>query len=358
MYAAAVRLRLPVGLLADLADEFECSVRSLSRLWKDSRAKIEVGTIHDGESGRRGHSGRKPRLNGEFAAQLATTIALLPLYQRTSIRTFSEHLGIPKSSLHVYYRAGAFHARLKPHLTDDHRAARMQFALSFVNVGPREGQLPLHLAPGEEAPHVTVQHKSFIVKVMFLVVVARPRWDAHKKQLSDGKIGVWPFVVYEPAQRSSKNRAKGTLELKTYTVDREIYRACLANSVIPEIKRRWPSGRRVRLQQDNAKPHVLADDEVIQAACSAGGWDMKVAPQPPNSPDFNVLDLGFFASLQTLHHQMPARNIEGLVDNVDQAFRDLSFTSLDRVFMTLQTVLHAAMKTDSGNRILLCNVFL
>ncbi|KAJ0391779.1 hypothetical protein P43SY_012138 [Pythium insidiosum] len=188
---------------------------------------------------------------------------------------------------------------------------------------------------------------------MFLVVVARPRWDAHKKQLWDGKIGVWPFVVYEPAQRSSKNRAKGTLELKTYTVDREIYRACLANSVIPEIKRRWPSGRRVRLQQDNAKPHVLADDEVIQAACSAGGWDMKVAPQPPNSPDFNVLDLGFFASLQTLlqtlQHRMPARNIEDLVNNADQAFRDLSFTSLDRVFMTLQTVLHAAMKTDGGN---------
>ncbi|KAJ0391780.1 hypothetical protein P43SY_012139 [Pythium insidiosum] len=140
MYAAAVRLRLPVGLLADLADEFECSERSLSRLWKDSRAKIEAGTIHDGESGRRGRSGRKPRLNDKFAAQLATTIAFLPLYQRTSIRTLSEHLGIPKSSLHVYYRAGAFrahHARLKPHLTDDHRAARMQFALSFVNVGPR-----------------------------------------------------------------------------------------------------------------------------------------------------------------------------------------------------------------------------
>ncbi|KAJ0402940.1 hypothetical protein ATCC90586_001981 [Pythium insidiosum] len=178
---------------------------------KDLCDRLNFGNFYDG---------RKPRLNDEFAAQLATTIALLPLCQRTSIRTLSEHLGIPKSSLHVYYRAGTFrahHARLKPHLTDDHRAARMQFALSFVNVGPRgalsfndmldfvhmdekwfylkKDNCRYYLAPGEEAPHVTVQHKSFIVKVMFLVVVARPRWDAHKKQLWDGKIGVWPFVV-------------------------------------------------------------------------------------------------------------------------------------------------------------------
>jgi hypothetical protein len=160
-----------------------------------------------------------------------------------------------------------------------------------------------------------VQHKIFILKVMFLLVVARPRWDAHKKQIWDGKIGVCPFVVYEPAQRASKNRDKGTLELKTYTVDLAIYREYIINAVIPTIKRVWPSGRRVRLQQDNGEPQVLADDAVVHAVCKAGGWDMKIAHQPANSPDFNVLELGVFASLQTLQHCKPSRNIDDPVNN-------------------------------------------
>ncbi|ETV78111.1 hypothetical protein H257_08316 [Aphanomyces astaci] len=35
--------------------------------------------------------------------------------------------------------------------------------------------------------------KHFITKVMFLAAVVRPRYDFHRKQMFDGKIGVWPF---------------------------------------------------------------------------------------------------------------------------------------------------------------------
>ncbi|KAJ0405998.1 hypothetical protein ATCC90586_001344 [Pythium insidiosum] len=123
-----------------------------------------------------------------------------------------------------------------PLLTDVHRSTRMHFALSFVIQGPRgslyfdamleyvhmdgkwfylkKDNSRYYLAPGDEVPHIN-------------------------KQIWDGKIGVWPFVTYEPAQRASKNRDKGALELKTYTVDRKIYRACLINSVLPTIKRKF-----------------------------------------------------------------------------------------------------------------------
>jgi hypothetical protein len=99
MYEAATKLRLPRGLVPPLAAEFRCSERSLQRLWKSAREKIQAGTIHDGESGRRGRSGRKQRLNDEFAADLAKTIALLPLHERTNLRTLEEHLGVSKKRL-------------------------------------------------------------------------------------------------------------------------------------------------------------------------------------------------------------------------------------------------------------------
>ncbi|ETV64511.1 hypothetical protein H257_18604 [Aphanomyces astaci] len=63
----------------------------------------------------------------------------------------------------------------------------------------------------EVAPTSRVKSKKFITKVMFLAAVARPRYDFHKTAIFDGNIGIWSFVVRQPAQRNSKNRAKGTM---------------------------------------------------------------------------------------------------------------------------------------------------
>ena len=42
----------------------------------------------------------------------------------------------------------------------------------------------------EEEPYRLVQHKSFLTKIMFLCVVARPRYDMRKNAWFDGKIGI------------------------------------------------------------------------------------------------------------------------------------------------------------------------
>lgn len=49
---------------------------------------------------------------------------------------------------------------------------------------------------------------------MFLVVVARPRFDDEGKETFSGKISVFPLVTKVSAKRSSVNRASGTLETK------------------------------------------------------------------------------------------------------------------------------------------------
>ncbi|GMF64654.1 unnamed protein product [Phytophthora lilii] len=319
-------LQPPIGAIQECAARYACSSDQISRLWRRTVQDIKAGNPINYNSGRKGRSGRKTLLTTEFRLDLNHAIELVPLEDRTDIRTLANALGIAKSTLHDYFLAGVFRChttRLKPMLTDAQRVERLRFAASFVHRGPanrlkfdsmmdfvhldekwfylKKDKQRFYLGEFEEDPYISVKNKNYIVKVMFLVAVARPRWVAKSHRIWDGKIGLWPFAIYEPAQRSSKNRAAGTLELKTYNVDRDIYRQALCRMVIPRIKAIWPSGKRVVLQHDNAKPHVEADDPEVVAACREGGWDMKIRPQPANSPDYNANDLGFFASLQSLH---------------------------------------------------------
>jgi hypothetical protein len=80
-----------------------------------------------------------------------------------------------------------------------------------------------------------------IGKVMFLTVVARPRFDSQGNELFFGKIGVFPFVTYEAAKRNSVNRPAGTLEMKPITsVNKEVSKRFLIEKNVPAIKAKWP----------------------------------------------------------------------------------------------------------------------
>jgi hypothetical protein len=66
--------------------------------------------------------------------------------------------------------------------------------------------------------------------------------------------------------------------------------------LLPAIKQRWPAAERgttIWIQQDNAKTHIPVDDLEFVAAAQADGWDIRLTCQPLNSPDLNILDLGF-----------------------------------------------------------------
>lgn len=55
-----------------------------------------------------------------------------------------------------------------------------------------------------------------MIKIMFLCAIAPPRFDPVTGEcIFDGKIGIWPFVEKEIAQRDSVNRPAGTNETKT-----------------------------------------------------------------------------------------------------------------------------------------------
>jgi hypothetical protein len=75
-----------------------------------------------------------------------------------------------------------------------------------------------YLHPKEPNPLRSVRNKNIIRKVMFLTVVAKPRYGEGFRHNFDGKLGTWAFVKETPALKKSKNRPKGTLELKSVKV--------------------------------------------------------------------------------------------------------------------------------------------
>ncbi|KAH9111269.1 hypothetical protein LEN26_008186 [Aphanomyces euteiches] len=180
---------------------------------------------------------------------------------------------------------------------------------------------------------------------MFLAAVARPRYDYRRKTKFDGKIGVWPFVELVPAKRSSKNRPEGSIVVVPKNVDSLTYQPAILQKVIPLIKEKFPQAGQVKgvtFQQDNASSHKCLTTEFL-AANGVNG--VSVVNQPANSPDFNVLDLGFFNSNQSLQYQKKktTRTIEELILAVEDAFRELPSSSLSKNFLTLQKVMEISM---------------
>jgi hypothetical protein len=130
-------------------------------------------------------------------------------------------------------------------------------------------------------------------------------------------------------------------------------RSYLISKVLPAIMEKWPiedRNRPIWIQQDNARTHVPVDDEHFAIAATQTGLDIRLMNQPPNSPDMNCLDLGFFASLQSLTDDTCCRNMDDKIVNVVNKFDEYDSTLLIRVFLTLQSCLIEVMKIRGGNR--------
>ena len=93
----------------------------------------------------------------------------------------------------------------------------------------------------EAEPYRHLHHKSFLTKIMFLCVVAGPRYNTNKNTWFDGKIGIWPIRKWEPAKQSLKKRAKGTPVWKNQSIMQDVYQEYLIQKLLPAIKQKWPT---------------------------------------------------------------------------------------------------------------------
>ncbi|XP_074317044.1 uncharacterized protein LOC141653237 [Silene latifolia] len=209
-----------------------------------------------------------------------------------------------------------------------------------------------YIVPGEEEPYRSCQSKRYITKVMFMCAVARPIYGENGDLLFYGKIRVWLYIEYVPAARKSKHRDAGTIVTKAVeSITRQVTKDCIIQKIIPAIKAKWPANasKTIFIQQDNARPHISDLDPDFRTAATSDGFDIHLVFQPPNSPDLNINDLGFFRSLQTLQNDEVASTVDELVNNVMTAFIDHESMKLNFNYLTLQSVMLEIMKCRGHN---------
>lgn len=365
--------KLKRGKLGTLATLFGVSTKTISRIWSRGKWFITNGFMADVSTRFVGRVGRK-RVEIDFSKVLD-----IPKRRRRTLRSLAYAMNVPQSTLHIRVKEGALKRHtnaVKPHLTSANKIKRLNFCLAnlhsqappanhlfqdMMNVVHRDEKWfflskeaeRYYLLPEECEPYRTCKSKRFIPKIMFLAAVARPRIDQCRNEEFSGKIGIFPFIYKDRAKRNSKNRRAGTLETKPIlSVTKEVYRACLIEKVIPAIRAKWPhccAPTTIFIQQDNAKPHINPHDPQFLEIASRDGLNVKLCCQPPNSPDLNVLNLGDFRAIQSLQQQEAPSTVDELVEAVEKSFNEISYDSLNNIFLTLQQCMIEIIKDFGGN---------
>lgn len=364
--------KLRHGAIGDAAKMFKVSRWTIMRIRK--RAEESKDASNPIEAMKKRYIGRVGRKSIPPDV-LCAILKGVPLNLRRTLRTLSAATGLSIGLLQRAKKRGDLVKKnivVKPALTDDNKLERLEFCLKHIDTS--EPTLPYlkmdnivhidekwfylcriknsyYLAKDEPIPYRSVRSKRFISKVMFLTAVARPRYDYKTRKVWDGKVGIWPFTHQVAAQRSSRNRPAGTMETKSLNIDKETFKDYIVGKVIPAIKAKWPGRKKghIWIQQDNAKPHFGANDPDVLEAGKSDGWNIQMMNQPPNSPDLNVLDLGFFNAIQSLQASRVATKIDDLVEAVLLSYSQISPTLLERNFITLQSVMNKVLEHDGHN---------
>lgn len=71
--------------------------------------------------------------------------------------------------------------------------------------------------------------------------------------------------------------------------------------------------------------------------------------QPPNSPDLNVLDLGYFNAIQSIQHQQAPNNVDQLIEAMEESFNKLQKSKLNNTFLSLQLAMEQVILVDGDN---------
>ena len=373
--------RLAPGALQKVQTEFKIHKRQVSRIWARARKNREAKGTYVLSPSKKGKSGRPLLYDRE---EIAEALEKIDVEKRGTVRDIADGLGLSRHTAHSIIGEGhikAHSASIKPILTPEQELTRMMYSAErlvrcsddtyrffdahdeihldekwfFICPQTRKVYLSDKEVKEGRIPQQKAKSKRFMIKVMFLCAVARPRFNANGECIFDGKIGLWPLVEQVEAKINSCNRPAGTLETKSVSVTKELYREYVCEKVIPSAIAKWPRGHapvtHVGLQHDNPNTHFKAHDPIfMEAAESNARIKFHIREQPANSPDTNVLDLGFFRSLQTRAWKMKrAKNIDGLIACVREAWENYPPEKLNRIWLTHMAVCNIILEHHGKN---------
>ncbi|XP_074267337.1 uncharacterized protein LOC141590664 [Silene latifolia] len=271
------------GAMSAVAKQFGVCRKTITDIWNTAKKQHTSGQAINVKSKLKG---RSMVTRHKFDNDKLESIDLA---KRTTQQELSEGLGVSQSTVCRWVAADLIDSHtnaVKPGLTENNKLARLMYCLSHLQYDKNTKRFVFkdqsnvihmdekwffitkpsqrfYVGKKEKRPHRTVQSKRFIQKVMFMCAVARPKYGPNKEVISDGKMGIWPFVMEVPAKRKSKNRCVGTIETKSIdSITKAVTRDMLINKVLPSIKANWPSNysKHILIQQDNARPHITNKD--------------------------------------------------------------------------------------------------
>ena len=270
----------------------------------------------------------------------------------------------------------------KPYLKESHKQRRLQWVkecLTRKNPFGESRDMLVHVDekwfftqrlrkrvlyfPGMQRPTLHVQNKRFIPKLMFIGAVANP-----KPQYSfDGNIG-----CYLVGRRSKKRGCSRYVPINMGTKE---FIEFMTRKIIPSILRKgrkWV--KRVVIQFDNAGGHGGGAGDISNTVKKLNEWvesnkeklkkimkkrdvpQFFFIPQPPKSPDLNVLDLGVWNSIQSSIRepaQLPQLEMpwkDRLLQEVERAWDEkCTGDKLGRIFETLTHVWQKIYETQGSN---------
>ena len=136
---------------------------------------------------------------------------------------------------------------------------------------------------------------------------------------------------------------------KNKPVTKEVYHELLISKLLLAIVEKWPQMdrllRKIWIQQDGGKSHISTDDNEFKEALNAQEINAGLYTQAVNSPDVNLLDLGFFRAIWSFNDAAP-KNKEELIQSVQEAYTNYPRKRLNCMWLTLHSVF---------NQIILCN---
>ena len=241
---------------------------------------------------------------------------------------------------------------------------------------------------GYKPPKQPVQSRRHIPKILLTVVIARPE----KKEgigFYGGKIALLRCTKQVVAQKSSKNHKRGSIYKIYSSLNSNLFKNQITKKIFPSIKSnqslldksqrfcrqltskypgyKLPQGCRwadLFLQLDNAPPHCKRSKRLLPMITKAGGRNVlsgsyygpkvRLLYQPPDSPDLNVLDLGFFTILWTKIHKLLKENdqipsLDDVWDAAQLAWSNISSVDIEVLFRTLHVRMEQVIECNGRN---------
>ena len=317
---------LPIGSFKAVGQDFDIDPKTIAKLWKSTMTQEQVNgyqpnvpidpsfivsnlstTAFDTKFG---NAGRKPKVPIDTIHQQMENI---DLQARGSIRFVAGQVGLSKTTIirmKKEKQIKMFTMSLKPKLNDGHRSKRLYHCLSKIDRNTLTGVIGLKFKTFYNEVHV------------------------------DEK---WFYLVRDNARYyltpNEPTPAPKTVQHKSH-ITKVMFLCALARPRYNNTTRQWFDG--------------------LIGIYPVGEFDMykrgsryharELYTQPAQSPDLNVNDLGFFASLQSMYYKTAPTDALELIDKVETCFNNYHVNKLNHIWLTLQSCMNEIIEEKGDNK--------